>query len=132
MLTKPLPKVVIALLLLCAPVQIAAAKLFSKPQVGYASFYGRRHQGRLMSNGHRFDRKRFTAASRRFGLGTMCRVTALATHKSVIVEITDRGPYRKGRIIDLSEAAAGALGLLRRGIGLVKVEPVRPLKSRRK
>ena len=77
-----------------------------------------------MANGQRFDLHKLTAACLRIPLGAWARVTDLKTHKSVKVQITDRGPFGKGRVIDLSESAARALGLIRRGTGVVKIEPL--------
>ena len=95
-----------------------------KTVVGIASYYGHVHQGRHMANGQRFDESKLTAASRTLPLGTRVRVTSLRNRKSVIVTITDRGPIARTRIIDLSAAAARALGLIARGVGKVSVEPL--------
>ena len=92
-------------------------------QVGVASWYGKRHQGRKTASGERFSRGRFTAAHRSLPLGTKVKVTNLRTHQQVVVTITDRGPHRGGtqRIIDLSEAAAARVGVLERGTERVQV-----------
>lgn len=93
--------------------------------VGNASWYGKQHQGKRMANGERFDRRKFTAASRFLPLGTRCVVRFPLTGRAVLVVITDRGPYRHpDRIIDLSEAAADVLGLKPCGIGAVELEVV--------
>ena len=76
---------------------------------GLASFYGKREQGRRMANGQRFDRLKFTAASRTLPLGTWIEVTNHKTGLSTEVEITDRGPWVSTRILDLAEAAAEAI-----------------------
>jgi len=102
----------------------AALHAAVKPLVGVASYYGKRHQGQMMANGHHFDRHKLTAACRQFRLGTWVRVTSLFNHKSVVVQITDRGPGRKSRLIDLSETAARKLGLVHRGLGRVRVEEI--------
>ncbi len=81
------------------------------PKSGDASWYAATFQGRLTANGERYDSGALTAAHRTLPLGSHVRVTSLATGKSVVVRINDRGPYVKGRIIDLSYAAAEALGL---------------------
>jgi rare lipoprotein A len=78
--------------------------------IGYASWYGKHEQGRRMANGQRFDRHRFTAASRTLPLGTNIRVTNLKTGRSAVVTITDRGPWVKTRILDLAEAPAKYIG----------------------
>ena len=95
-----------------------------KTVVGIASYYGHVHQGRRMDNGQRFDESKLTAASRTLPLGTRVKVTSLRNQKSVIVTITDRGPAAKTRVIDLSTAAARALGMISRGVDKVRVEPL--------
>lgn len=95
-----------------------------KTVVGIASYYGHVHQGRRMANGQRFDESKLTAASRMLPLGTCVKVTSLRNQKSVIVTITDRGPAVKTRVIDLSTAAARALGMISSGVDKVRVEPL--------
>ena len=95
-----------------------------KTVVGIASYYGHVHQGRRMANGQRFDESKLTAASRTLPLGTRVKVTSLRNQKSVIVTITDRGPAVKTRVIDLSTAAARALGMISSGVNKVRVEPL--------
>jgi rare lipoprotein A len=90
--------------------------------VGVSSWYGRREAGKEMANGHRFDPSKLTAASRTLPFGTRLRVTFLRTRRTVIVTVTDRGPFVPPRILDLSEAAAKAIGLRPYGVGLVKIE----------
>jgi rare lipoprotein A len=97
----------------------------SRPFSGNATYYGKRLQGRRMANGRIYNRHALTAATRRLPLGSRARVTSLRTHKSVKVTITDRGPFKKHRIIDLSEAAARRLGMIHRGIDRVRVVPVK-------
>jgi rare lipoprotein A len=80
-------------------------------QSGEASWYSATFQGRLTANGERYDSGALTAAHRTLPLGSYVRVKSLATGKSVVVRINDRGPYVKGRVIDLSYAAARTLGL---------------------
>ena len=96
-----------------------------KTVVGIASYYGHVHQGRRMANGQRFDESKLTAASRTLPLGTRVKVTSLRNQKFVIVTITDRGPAAKTRVIDLSTAAARALGMISRGVDKVRVDPLR-------
>ena len=95
-----------------------------KTVVGIASYYGHVHQGRRMANGQRFDESKLTAASRTLPLGTRVKVTSLRNQKFVIVTITDRGPAAKTRVIDLSTAAARALGMISRGVDKVRVDPL--------
>ncbi|MEM5313099.1 septal ring lytic transglycosylase RlpA family protein [Paraburkholderia sp. JHI869] len=80
-------------------------------QTGEASWYAEKFQGRQTANGEHFDAGALTAAHRTLPLGSYVRVRSVATGKSVVVRINDRGPYVKGRIIDLSYAAAKTLGL---------------------
>jgi rare lipoprotein A len=92
-------------------------------QVGWASWYGKRHEGRKTASGERFSREQLTAAHRSLPLGTKVKVTNLRTGQQVVVRINDRGPHGGGkrRIIDLSEAAAKRVGLLERGTERVQV-----------
>jgi len=89
---------------------------------GIASYYGAELHGRRTASGVPFDMYAFTAAHKTLPFGTRVKVTYLATGKSVVVEINDRGPYVRGRIIDLSAAAAKAIGLYANGIGKVRIE----------
>jgi rare lipoprotein A (peptidoglycan hydrolase) len=87
---------------------------------GIASFYGSEFHGRKTANGETFDMSALTAAHRTLPFGTKVRVTHLESGRSVTVRINDRGPFVKGRIIDLSRASAQAIGL--EGVGQVKLE----------
>lgn len=89
---------------------------------GYASYYGKEFHGKKTASGEIFDMYQLTAAHRTLPLGTICRVTNLDNHKSVIVKINDRGPFVEGRILDLSYGAAKALGGLSRGVIPVRIE----------
>ena len=86
---------------------------------GVASYYGAKFNGRRTASGERFDMNAFTAAHKTLPFGTKVRVTNPRTGKSVIVRINDRGPYARGREIDVSRAAAVELGLVQRGHGTV-------------
>ena len=102
-----------------------AKKALKVRYVGTASWYGKKHQGRKMANGKRFDCHQLTAASWYFPLGTPIRVVNLNNGKSVIVTITDRGPnFRLHRILDLSEAAASNLDYVGDGLTQVFLSPV--------
>lgn len=94
-------------------------------ETGLASFYGRAHAGKRTASGERFDHHDFTAAHRTLGFGTLIRVTNLANGRAVTVEVTDRGPRIKSRVIDISLAAARALHMQQKGITRVKVEAFR-------
>lgn len=91
-------------------------------RIGAASWYGPGFNGKKTASGELFDPTKFTAAHRTIPLGHRVRVTHLANGKSVEVVINDRGPYAKGRMIDLSQAAATALGMIGDGIAKVRVE----------
>ncbi|HEX5030151.1 MAG TPA: septal ring lytic transglycosylase RlpA family protein [Candidatus Eisenbacteria bacterium] len=93
-------------------------------QVGIASFYHSSLVGNLTANGEHYDDGALTAAHRTLDLGTRVRVTNLENHRSVVVTVNDRGPYAKGRIIDLSRRAARVLGFVHDGVTKVKVEPL--------
>lgn len=90
---------------------------------GQATWYGPELQGEATASGEPFDMNDLTAAHRTLPLGSRARVTNLANGQSVIVRINDRGPGRAGVMIDLSRAAAQAIGL--KGSGPVEVAPVR-------
>ena len=86
---------------------------------GIASYYW---QEQMTATGERFDKRAFTAAHKTLPFGTRVKVTRLDTGSSVIVRINDRGPYKPGRIIDLSERAAEEIGMTARGVTPVKLE----------
>lgn len=88
------------------------------PSSGLASWYGPGFHGKQTASGEFFNQEEYTAAHRRMPMGTEVFVTNLRTGRTVLVRINDRGPFVKGRVIDLSHAAA-------RAIGLEGVEPVR-------
>jgi len=92
---------------------------------GMASWYGGRHHGGPTASGERFDKNAMTAAHRTLRMGTRVRVTRIKNGRVVVVRINDRGPYSKGRIIDLSEAAARQLDMIEDGIAKVKLEVVK-------
>lgn len=89
---------------------------------GRASWYGERHHGRTTACGEPFDMYALTAAHKTLPFHTLVRVTELETRKEVIVRINDRGPYSKGRVIDLSFAAARDLDLTKKGTTPVTLE----------
>jgi rare lipoprotein A len=89
---------------------------------GTASWYGPWHHGRRTANGERFDQNAMTAAHPTLPLGTRVRVTNLRNGRTVTVRINDRGPYVRGRVIDLSKAAAAALGFKEQGLTPVEIE----------
>ena len=90
--------------------------------IGKASWYGRQFHGRTTASGEPFDMFTLTAAHRTLPFGTRVRVTNLETGRSVVVRVNDRGPFAAARIIDVSYAAAKALGMV--GAGVARVEMV--------
>ncbi|GGX92818.1 hypothetical protein GCM10007160_20430 [Litchfieldella qijiaojingensis] len=92
---------------------------------GLASYYADRYHGRPTASGERFDQQELTAAHRSLPFGTRVRVTHLDNGRQTVVRINDRGPYVRGRIIDLSRRAARELGMESSGTARVRVTPVR-------
>jgi len=96
-----------------------------RPRTGIASFYASYFAGRKMADGARMDPHGSNAASRTLPLGTVAKVTNLTNHRSAVVTIEDRGPYVRGRIVDLSPATARSIGITQRaGIAKVRVTPL--------
>ncbi|MFH0730775.1 MAG: septal ring lytic transglycosylase RlpA family protein [Pseudomonadota bacterium] len=91
-------------------------------QLGEASWYGNDFHGKKNAAGETYNQHNFTAAHPTLPLGTEATVTNLETGKSVELEITDRGPYSKGRDIDLSKGAAEEIGMKKNGTAPVKIE----------
>lgn len=90
--------------------------------IGMASFYGRDHAGKRTASGARFNMMSLTAAHRVLPFGTRLRVTNLRNGRSVVVQVADRGPFTRRRIVDVSYGAAEALGFVRAGVAKVRVE----------
>lgn len=91
-------------------------------QYGWASWYGREFHGRRTSSGEVYNMYQLTAAHRTLPMGTKAIVTHLQNGRSIMVTINDRGPFVRGRIIDLSYAAARALRMVEEGVARVRVE----------
>lgn len=94
-------------------------------QTGRIAYYGRKFAGRRTASGERFDPEAMTMAHRTLPFGTRVRVTNLENGRQVTVRINDRGPYRRGRIIDLSRAAAQKLDMIDDGVVRVRIEAER-------
>lgn len=92
---------------------------------GHASYYGNELAGRRTANGEIFNPRDMTAAHRTIAFGTRVKVTHLGNGREVVVRVNDRGPWGRGRIIDLSYAAAKELGMHRSGTAQVKLTLVR-------
>lgn len=97
-----------------------------RAQSGVASYYGSKATGKPTASGAPFAPNRMTAASRTLPLGTRAKVTNTANGKSAKVVVTDRGPFVKHRILDVSPKAARRLGMKTKGVSEVKVQPLPP------
>lgn len=100
-----------------------ALPALSQTQKGKATFYSKRATGSRTSSGDRLHHDSLTCAHRTHPFGTMLKVTNPDNGKSVVVKVTDRGPFGRGRIIDLSWRAAKELGIISQGVAMVVVEP---------
>ena len=90
-------------------------------ETGLASYYALSLHGRTTASGERYNKHAYTGAHKKLPIGTIVKVTSLKNNKSVKVRINDRGPFVKGRIIDLSTAAAKEINLLKDGITKVEI-----------
>ncbi|GAB3573319.1 hypothetical protein GCM10027578_34200 [Spirosoma luteolum] len=93
-------------------------------QKGKASFYAKKFNGRRTAYGERVDSEALAGAHRQFPINTLVEVTNLSNNKSIIVRINDRGPFAKGRVIDLTYAAARAIGMVSQGVATVSLRVV--------
>lgn len=89
---------------------------------GKASWYGGKFHGRKTASGERFNKKALTAAHKKLPFGTFLEVTNLRNNKKVVVRINDRGPFVRGRVLDLSKEAAKRLGMIQSGWTKVRAE----------
>ncbi len=105
---------------------VPATTLRAYKERGIASWYGRKFHGQKTSIGETYDMYAMTAAHPTLPLPSYARVTNVATGKSVVVRVNDRGPFLHGRIIDLSYAAANRIGIAAKGSGEVEVEAIIP------
>ena len=127
--THPLPlpvwRGVITLLLIWGNFSLGQeAGLYAQTLSGKASYYAKSWTGRRTSNGERLHHDSMTCAHKTLPFGTLLKVTNLLNGKQVVVRVTDRGPYVRGRVVDLSWGAAKAIGMLSQGIAPVSVERV--------
>ncbi len=111
-----------AWLLLALPVLAQAGDSRKHVGTGTASYYGKEFYGSRTANGERFNPSGLTAAHRTLAFGSRVAVTNLSNNKEVVVRINDRGPWGRGRIIDISYAAAKQIGMHRSGTARVKLE----------
>ena len=124
-LAQALVPVAMAMLILGCASHYGPAGTAPFAATGGASYYAARFDGRRTASGETFDSSRLTAAHRTLPFGTLVKVTALDTGRSVVVRINDRGPFVSGRVIDLSLAAARRLQMLRSGISQVRLDVVK-------
>lgn len=108
-------KTIISFLIVLIPLSASA-------EIGIASYYGKQFHGRKTANGEKFDMHALTAAHKYLPFNTMITVTNLSNNSSVRVRINDRGPFVKGRIIDLSKKAAKSIGI--NGVAKVKIDVI--------
>ena len=108
---------------------VPATSLRPYKERGVASWYGRKFHGEKTSTGEIYDMYAMTAAHPTLPLPSYARVTSLATGKSVIVRVNDRGPFLHNRVIDLSFAAATRIGIVQKGSGEVEVEAIIPIET---
>jgi len=107
---------------LMTSIDTLAASRGGSTQSGKASYYHDRFHGRKTASGAAYNKNALSAAHKTLPLGTQVRVTDARSGKSVVVRINDRGPYARGRVIDLSRAAAREIGLVNKGVANVKLE----------
>jgi rare lipoprotein A len=114
--------VIVALLGCAGPHSLASSEFGS--ETGVASYYAREFHGRATASGRTYRKNELTAAHRTLPFGTRVRVTNLENGRSVVVTVTDRGPYRRERVIDLSKRAARKLGMVQAGVARVRLDVV--------
>jgi rare lipoprotein A len=105
----------------CAGTRPPLTPMEREVEVGFASYYASRFHGARTASGARYDEEAMTAAHRTLPFGTRVRVTNLTNGRSVVVTITDRGPFAPGRIIDVSRCAARKLEFVRAGTARVRI-----------
>ena len=118
---KTINKHLLRIVMLCA-VLLMSITVTAQMQTGKASFYAKNLSGRKTASGERLHKDSLTCAHRSYPFGTLLRVTNVLNGRKVIVRVNDRGPFHKGRIIDLSWGAAKELGMIAQGIASVTVE----------
>src|ERR1700754_3899142 len=107
-------------------VKVAKVPRVGSHETGEASWYGIPYHGRRSANGEVYDMEKLTAAHRTYAFDTWLRVRNLSNDKTVVVRVTDRGPFAHHRIIDLSRAAAREIDMLRSGVTKVQLEVITP------
>jgi len=105
--------------------EIESIRNHPKVQVGIASYYGKEFHRKLTANGQKFNMYKVSAAHKTLPLGTRVKVTNLNNGKSIRLTINDRGPFKKGRILDLSYKAAQKLGFVNQGTTKVRIDVIK-------
>ena len=109
----------------CGTANVSAGKKKGYTEEGMASWYGKKFHGKKTASGEKFNMHKLTAAHKKLPFGTVVEVTNLKNGKKVKVRINDRGPFVKGRIIDLSYAAAKKIGIIEAGVARVRIKIVK-------
>lgn len=122
----------IAVVLVSVSMSVTARAKIGHTQKGIASYYHDSLHGNKTASGAIYNKRILSAAHKSLPLGTKVRVTKLNNGKSIVVVINDRGPFVKGRIIDLSRRAAGDLGIVKSGLAKVEVEVLSVPERRRR
>jgi rare lipoprotein A len=130
MFNKILTAALVAILI-SLPMSASARVKKGHTQKGIASYYHDALHGRKTASGEVYNKRILSAAHKSLPLGTKVRVTKVSNGKSIVVRVNDRGPFVKGRIIDLSRRAARKLGIISSGVAKVQVE-VLSIPKRRK
>lgn len=112
----------VSLLFLLTMSQVGLAKTTNYKASGIASFYAEQHHGKKTANGEKFNMYEMTAAHRTLPFGSKIKVTNLKNGKTVVLRVNDRGPYAKGRVLDVSKGAAIQLGMIKSGTASVSIE----------
>ena len=105
--------------------EIEAIRNHPEVQIGVASYYGKKFHRKLTANGQKFNMYKVSAAHKTLPLGTRVKVTNLNNGKSIRLTINDRGPFKKGRILDLSYKAAQKLGFVNEGTTKVRIDVIK-------
>ena len=105
--------------------EIEAIRNHPEVQIGIASYYGKKFHRKLTANGQRFNMYKVSAAHKTLPLGTRVKVTNLNNGKLIRLTINDRGPFKKGRILDLSYKAAQKLGFVNEGTTKVRIDVIK-------
>lgn len=113
-----------SLLIFFITLRICLSQDLGDERYGIASFYSGKFYGRKTANNEKLNKTKLTAAHKTYPFNTLVEVTNLTNRKSIIVRINDRGPYKRGRIIDLTDAGAKKLKLNKIGLAKVKVKIV--------